>query len=60
MHSTPLQIWDLLTYKVRHTLVGHGGIVHAVVVVGKKLISGSSDKTIRVLHFHHLFLTDQT
>jgi hypothetical protein len=42
------QIWDLVTLKTRHTLVGHGGIVHAVVVVGRKLISGSSDKTIRV------------
>ncbi|ELR14807.1 Rfwd1prov protein [Acanthamoeba castellanii str. Neff] len=43
-----IRIWDLATFKTRNTLVGHGGIVHAVVVVGRKLISGSSDKTIRV------------
>jgi E3 ubiquitin-protein ligase TRAF7 len=43
-----IKIWDIATYKVQHTLVGHDGIVHAVVIVGRKLISGSSDKTIKV------------
>jgi len=43
-----IRIWDPTTFKARHTLTGHDGIVHAVVVVGRRLISGSSDKTIRV------------
>ncbi len=34
--------------KLRQTLTGHEGIVHAIVVVGKRIITGSSDKIINV------------
>ena len=48
----PIRVWSLATYQCLHTLEGHNGIVHALVVYhgvdGDMLISGSSDCTIRV------------
>jgi WD40 repeat protein len=43
-----IKIWDVPNFKCKQTLTGHEGIVHSVVVHGKKLCSGSSDKSIRV------------
>ncbi|KNC49632.1 E3 ubiquitin-protein ligase TRAF7 [Thecamonas trahens ATCC 50062] len=47
-----IRVWSLATYQCLHTLEGHNGIVHALVVYhgvdGDMLISGSSDCTIRV------------
>lgn len=43
-----VQIWDPPNMKGKITLNGHEGIVHAVVVSGNRLFSGSSDKSLRV------------
>jgi hypothetical protein len=48
---TRLQVWDLATYTVRHTLSGgHGGAaVHAVCSFGStRALSGGADHAIRV------------
>ena len=49
--DTTIKIWDVANFKCKQTLIGHEGIVHTAVVNGKKLCSGSSDKSIRVKQF---------
>ncbi len=46
--DSTVKIWDIATYKVKRTLQGHEGIVHAVTTHGRLMVSGSSDKSIRV------------
>jgi len=51
-----LQVWDLATYTVRHTLSGgHGGAaIHAVCAFGSghtRALSGGADHAIRVRLF---------
>ena len=51
IHQLPLspQVWDTATnFSCKRTLHEHRGIVHALVVAGHKLYSGSSDCDIKV------------
>jgi hypothetical protein len=41
-------VWDVLSGAHERTLVGHGGAVRALAVCGKRLISSSVDRTVRV------------
>ena len=42
-------MWDRSTLKPLQTLEGHGGGINAISVVDSMLISGASDKTLKVI-----------
>jgi len=44
----PLTIWEIDTGECLQTLRGHSKAVYTVILCGDKLISGSSDNTIKV------------
>ncbi len=46
--DTTIKIWDIFTFKCRHTLKGHLGIVHSLLVTGILCYSASDDKSIRI------------
>lgn len=46
--DTTIKIWDIFTFKCRHTLKGHLGIVHSLLVSGILCYSASDDKSIRI------------
>jgi hypothetical protein len=46
--DTTIKVWDIFTFKCRHTLKGHLGIVHSLLVTGMLCYSASDDKSIRV------------
>ena len=45
-----MQVWDLNTGTLAHTLTGHDGLVEAVAVTadGRRAVSGGYDVTVRV------------
>ena len=45
-----VQVWEVDTKKCRFTLRGHQDIVHGVGINGAHIVSGSSDRMIKVLH----------
>eukprot|EP01113_Clastostelium_recurvatum_P042568 TRINITY_DN6904_c0_g1_i2.p1 TRINITY_DN6904_c0_g1~~TRINITY_DN6904_c0_g1_i2.p1 ORF type:complete len:113 (-),score=15.94 TRINITY_DN6904_c0_g1_i2:78-416(-) len=43
-----IKIWDLVSYTCLHTLSEHNGSVYAFATAGSKLLSASSDTTIKI------------
>ena len=48
--DTTVRIWDAASWKLRHTLRGHTGLVSTLAFTpdGQRLVSGSRDKTVKV------------
>lgn len=46
--TTPPQIWDLKTYKIKVDLPGHTDEVYCVDFVADKIVSGGRDKVVKM------------
>jgi WD40 repeat protein len=49
-NDNTIKIWDLITYQIKATLVGHQNFVCTISICpdGNKLASGSYDETIKI------------